>query len=81
MATGKPIIASGIGSIIEILNNSNAIIFDPDDINSLYRSLDFCLKNPTKIKTLGYNAKKHLKQNYTWEIRVESIKRFISESI
>jgi glycosyltransferase involved in cell wall biosynthesis len=76
MASGRPIIASNLPALREILNDKNALFFKPDDANNLARAI----KMIKSSQMLGY----HLSQQaladvreYTWDNRARYILEFI----
>ena len=77
MASGRPIVASSLPSITEILNSKNAVLVKPDDVRSLMEGV---------IKLLDYSlfgfelAKKGLEdvQDYTWQNRAVLVLNFLS---
>jgi glycosyltransferase involved in cell wall biosynthesis len=73
MASGTPILASNIGSVSEIINNSNACIFNPDDEISINKSLNEYLSNQHDAIKKSNLALEHVCKNYSWSIRVEKI--------
>jgi glycosyltransferase involved in cell wall biosynthesis len=76
MVSKKPIIASDLPSIREVLNESNAIFFKPDDPKDLAEKIKYILNNPEKAKSISAQARIDV-QNYTWDKRAESIINFI----
>ena len=76
MAAGKPIIASNLPSLREILNEKTAIFFEADNAIDLAEKIDFLFKNMDLAETLGKNAKKD-SLNYSWNFRANLIKNFL----
>jgi glycosyltransferase involved in cell wall biosynthesis len=77
MATNIPIIASNIGSVAEIINQNNAIIYNPKDEKSIINAIEYFLNNKEKSIQKSYNSLKDIKEKYTWEKRVNKILEFI----
>lgn len=74
MASQKPIIASNLPAIREILeDNKTSLLIDPDDISSWKKSIVKILCKPDFAKEISKNAYELLKRKYTWNIRVENI--------
>lgn len=74
MASGRPIIASGLKSIREILNESNSYLIESDNSRLLASTIEEVLsKDTTKITMKAYEDVKR----YTWIKRAESILAFI----
>lgn len=75
MASKRPIVASRLSSIKEILNDKeNAILFNPDDAEDLASKIVFSVNfDCQKIVNKAYiDAKK-----YTWDMRAVQIKEFL----
>ncbi|MBR4330833.1 MAG: glycosyltransferase, partial [Candidatus Riflebacteria bacterium] len=74
MASKKPIIASNLPSIREILEDKKtSLLIDPDDICGWKNSIVKILCKPNLAKELSENAYKLLKDKYTWKLRAEKI--------
>lgn len=75
MSANKPIISTDGGSTSEIVNSSNAFLYNEGCEKSLYK----CMKELENRKVALYksnNAFSELKSNYTWEKRVNKIINF-----
>lgn len=72
MASGRPIIASDLPSVREILDEESAIFFKADMPRSLAEAIQFSLDNPVRAADLAKIAlaKVHA---YTWKARAERI--------
>ncbi|MCD6283897.1 glycosyltransferase family 4 protein [bacterium] len=93
MASQKPIVASDLPSIREILyppliptfkeggNNrggiGNAILVEPDNPKALAEGIEFVLKNPDLSAKISEQAYKDVKK-YTWKKRAEKILNFLN---
>ena len=76
MASGRPIVASSLPSITEILNYKNAFLVKPDDAYGLTEGIRKLLDDSLFGVEL---AKKGLEdvQSYTWQERSRKILNFI----
>lgn len=81
MATGLPIISTNIGSISEVLNDTNSITFSPNDEQSLVNAVKFCINNQNAAQKIGLNALQLVRSKYTWEKRCKKIIRIIKTRI
>jgi glycosyltransferase involved in cell wall biosynthesis len=72
MASKKPIIASDLKVLREILNENNSILVDCNDINGWIDALEK-LKDPMLRKNLATKAFNDFKSNHTWDIRAKRI--------
>ena len=77
MALRKPILASNIKSIREVLNNKNASFFSDNDPKDLAKQIIFISRNnqTERIKQAFNDVKQ-----YTWQRRAARIKQFISDT-
>lgn len=78
MASGRPIIASDLPSIREILNKNNAILIEPGSANALVEGIKFVLRNPDFCANISKQAHKDV-QEFTWEKRTKRILSFIKK--
>lgn len=76
MASGRPIIASDLPSMREILNEKNSLLIKPNNPKVLADSVEFMLSN-SKWKEMSKEAFNQVKK-YTWNIRIKSIINFIN---
>lgn len=78
MASKRPIIASDLPSVKDILNENNAILIKPDDCKDLAESVERIIINKELGNGLADQAFKDV-QEYSWEKRVVRILNFIME--
>ena len=76
MASRRPIVASALPSIKEILNESNAVLVEPDNPNALVDGIRKVLSNPDLKAKLETRAWQDVQQ-YSWANRAFSILDFI----
>jgi len=76
MASKRPIIASNIPSITEILNKNNAYLFEADNPNDLAEKIKYIINNPDESNKLVSQAWQDV-QKYTWSNRIKRILNFI----
>lgn len=76
MASKKPIVASNLPSITEILNKDNAILVAPDNPESLAEGIKEALQNSQLSDKISERAFQDV-QNYTWAKRAQKILNFI----
>ncbi len=77
MASKRPIIASDIPSIREILNENNAFLVKPDNPRKLAEAIANALETPVFSDKISNQAFQDV-QAYTWQKRAENILKFIS---
>ena len=76
MASDRPIIASDLPSIREILNPNNALLVTPDNPELLAEKIRIILSDENLQYSLSAQALE-LVQNYTWQKRAERIRAYI----
>lgn len=78
MASRRPIVASDLPSLREILNENNSILVKPDDALALAEGIKKILGNSALSGQISNLAFEDVKQ-YTWEKRVQSVIIFIGK--
>ena len=76
MAAARPIVATDLPSLREILNEENAILVKPDDPKALAEGIKVALEDKELAKRISEKAFEDVQQ-YSWEKRAERIARFI----
>ena len=77
MASGRPIVASSLPSITEILNYENAVLVKPDDAHSLMEGVRKLLDDSLFGVELAKKGFEDV-QNYTWQNRAVLVLNFLS---
>jgi glycosyltransferase involved in cell wall biosynthesis len=72
MASKRPIIASSLPSIKEVLNESNCLFCIPDNVVDLIRKIEYLLEDDVLSKKLADQAYLDVKK-YTWQNRAREI--------
>lgn len=78
MASGKPIVASDLPSIREVLNDSSAFWFKPDDANDCARAIAEVFTNSVAAGDQAKTARA-LVEKYSWDSRARRILQNLSE--
>jgi len=76
MVSKRPIIASNLPSIKEILNNNNSVLVEPDNSVLLSEGIKKLLKDEKLITNISQKAYNNVKK-YTWDKRVKKIVKFV----
>jgi len=76
MASGRPIIASDLPALKEILNDRNAMFFEPDNAEDLARKIKLLKSSQTLGNHLSQQALADVRK-YTWQERANRILKFI----
>ena len=77
MASGRPIVASDLPSLREVLNENNSVLVEPDNPEKLDEAIKKILENPQLAEKISDQAFKEV-QDYTWEKRAKKIFEFLS---
>jgi len=71
---GKPVIASNIAAIPEIIDDGlNGILVPPTDINALSKAMEKLYYNPDFAIKLGKNARKKVEEKYIFQVYYDKI--------
>ncbi len=74
MASGKPIIASDLPVLREVLEHGrNAILVAPENIDGWVSAVQYLTENKEASEKLAHQALIDLKQFYTWEKRAQRV--------
>lgn len=79
MSSKRPILASNIPSLKEILNEENAVFFDPDSSKSLYENMHKLFYNQDMCNRISERAFEKVK-SMTWNNRAKAILDFINKT-
>jgi glycosyltransferase involved in cell wall biosynthesis len=80
MAANKPIVASDLPSIREILNEKNSVLVKPDDSKELAKGITRALKDKILAEKISARAYENVKE-YTWDKRVKKILEFLGSGV
>lgn len=80
MSSKRPIIASNLPSILEILNKDNAIIFKADSTDSFIKNMRKLLKDNPLGQKVADRANQDVQQ-YSWKKRAIAILQFIEHHV
>ena len=68
MSYDMAIVASNVGGIPELVNDTNGIMFNPGDKDAIYQSLKILLESSEKLDNLKSNASKGVEVHYADEV-------------
>ena len=77
MASSRPIVASDLLSLREVLTEKEAVFFKPNDPADLALKIKEVLANPTLAGQISQNARQKV-QNYTWSNRAQHAIDFVA---
>ncbi len=67
MAKGKPVVATAIGPVLEVMPQDAGIIVPPGDPERMGRAIIELLADPIGAASLGRRAREHVTRSYRWE--------------
>ncbi len=76
MASRRPIIASDLPSIRDVLDEKSAVFFEPGNANHLAKGIEKIIESENLAQALSARVFEKV-QNYTWQKRAEKILEFI----
>lgn len=81
MAGGRPIVASNLPTICEILRHmDNAFLVTPDDPEDMAKGINFLVEHRDIAERLALNALKEV-ESYSWDRRADIIINFLNSTI
>lgn len=82
MATGKPVVASRIGGVPEIIEDGvNGLLFEPWDSRGLSEAVNTLLENPEMAEDLGRRGHQSAECNYSWPRVASQIEEIYREVV
>ncbi len=75
MASGRPIVASDLPAVREIVGEDAALLVAPDDTPALATGITALLDDPARARQLADTAFQRV-QDHTWDRRAEALLRF-----
>lgn len=80
MAMAKPIIASNLNQIGQVLEHKKtAYLVEPGSVDQLAKAMNILIQNPQLRKVLGNNARAEVVAKYTWQTHVRKILQKLRE--
>jgi glycosyltransferase involved in cell wall biosynthesis len=76
-ASRRPIVASDLPTIREVLDESAAVIVSPDSANALADAIQSLAHDPLRGKQLAQAAYENIAKSHTWDSRAKRISNFL----
>ena len=75
---GKPILATPVGGIPEVIENGkNGVLIEPN-VDKISKKIEYLLENKQLAEELGRNAKKTVEEEFKWEKTAEAFTEIYS---
>jgi glycosyltransferase involved in cell wall biosynthesis len=82
MAIGRPVVASGLEQIGDVLRDAEtAVIVEPGDVDDLARGIRAVLERPDRGVALGEAARREAEAEHTWEQRARAILSGVEDAV
>ncbi|MCG8607640.1 glycosyltransferase family 4 protein [bacterium] len=82
MSAGKPVLASRLGQIAEMIEHGeNGLLYEPDNLTDFFESAAALIGDESLRARLGKNARATILQGYTWEANAKRIVGVMSETL
>lgn len=74
MACGKPVVASRLGQIAELIEDGvNGMLYAPEDLSEMAAKCRILIEQPELRAEIGRNARKSILAGHTWRANAEKI--------
>lgn len=74
MASGKPVVASSVGGVPEIvLDGKTGLLYPSGDVGKLAESLDYLLSDEKAAERMGLEGRKRVEEKFTWSKIAEHV--------
>ncbi|HOD36076.1 MAG TPA: glycosyltransferase family 4 protein [Syntrophales bacterium] len=82
MACGRPIIATEVGGIPEVVTHgTNAILIPPRTVDPIINAMQKLVFSPQLRQSMGLNGLHHIRSNFSWEKSADSLIGVYREAI
>ena len=82
MAVGKPVIATRVGGIPEIIkHNENGMLVEPNNVDELVTAILYMLNNKEEAKNMGKEGAKTIFEKFRLEIVAAELERIYAEVV
>ena len=82
MASGKPVIASRVGGMTEIINGSGAgLLFEAGDVAAFANLIGSLLKNKKMRENMGCAGRKRVEEVFCWDCVFENLYKVFKELV
>lgn len=78
-AAGKPVVATNVGAIPELVQEKNGILVEKEDISGMAKAITHYLKNPQLCENIGLTNMDSLDEIFKWDRSANDIENVYSE--
>jgi glycosyltransferase involved in cell wall biosynthesis len=81
MAAGLPVVGARRGGLLDtVVDGETGLLFEPNDIEELVRSLNFLLSHPTERDAMALSSRQRA-QSWSWAAATEGLRQHYAELI
>lgn len=77
LASGTPVIATKVSEIPKYLNNKNAFLVDPGNIEDINVKMNLIIENPILAESVGKNGRELAESIFGAKIYIEALEQFL----
>ncbi len=66
LATGTPVLSSGVGGVSEFLRSEWGVTLDAPDVSSIVEALVFWRPRRTELQRMGKSGQKYVREHHNW---------------
>jgi glycosyltransferase involved in cell wall biosynthesis len=82
MAAGKPVVATNVGGIPEIIiPGENGLLVQPDNVSELATAIIQLLGNASQVQAIGENNRKKVATHYSWQAAAQRTAEIYAELV
>ena len=81
MSSGKPIIATAVGGLKEIVDSKTGIIVPPGDSNALSNAILVVLKEHKMARLMGIKGRRNVGKYFNWTLTAKKLSSIYSEML
>jgi glycosyltransferase involved in cell wall biosynthesis len=82
LACGKPVIASRLQGITEVIDHGNCgFLFEPDDVEDLASRIIESFKEKDRLHEMGNNGRALVERSFSWEKIAEQVENVLREAV
>lgn len=78
MASGRPVIASDLPSVREVLSGETGLLIEPGNTDSLASAIETLVRDRALGERLSHHARAEVRK-YSWDTRAEALHKFLTK--